>query len=203
MSGLKEIVPKQRLRLMDLVQAAGVDVSDWVNFAGGESRAASNPKYCYEWSFVESGKVVVLNLWHAHFVEQNGIVQRTLNMREFSHVCRESHHRPVCANRAIKMDEAIQEAARNQLPIRVIVLDGVISGRDQPETDTSRVEKRLLDPVPWGITEYDWNTGYCVLERGRPARPFMDQFDLEDSSRELTRRAISTSRGTRGVRLKT
>jgi hypothetical protein len=23
-----------------------------------------NPKYCYDWSFVELGKVVVLNLWH-------------------------------------------------------------------------------------------------------------------------------------------
>jgi hypothetical protein len=37
---------------MDLVAAAGIDVSDWANFEGGQQKAASNPKYCYDWAFV-------------------------------------------------------------------------------------------------------------------------------------------------------
>ena len=48
---------------MDLVAEAGIDTSDWPNFRGGLRKARSNPKYCYEWSFVEPNTVVVLNLW--------------------------------------------------------------------------------------------------------------------------------------------
>ena len=40
---------------MDLVKLAGVDVSDWANFKG--KHASTNPKYCYEWSFIEPGKL--------------------------------------------------------------------------------------------------------------------------------------------------
>jgi hypothetical protein len=50
MSTLSEIAPKSSPRMMDLVDAAGVDVSGWENFKGGKKKAASNPKYCYKWS---------------------------------------------------------------------------------------------------------------------------------------------------------
>jgi 5-methylcytosine-specific restriction protein A len=49
MSELSEIAPTALQRIIDLVSAAGVDVSDWGNFKGGIAKAASNPKYCYEW----------------------------------------------------------------------------------------------------------------------------------------------------------
>ena|SRR6266516_2522854 len=65
MTALSELWPTQKLRLMDLVTEAGVDVSDWKNVKGGAQRAHVNPKYCYEWSFVQPRKVVVLNLWHS------------------------------------------------------------------------------------------------------------------------------------------
>jgi len=65
MSGLSEIIPKNRHLIIDLARAAGVNVRDWGNFKGGKRKAPSNPKYCYEWSFVEPKKVVVLNLWYA------------------------------------------------------------------------------------------------------------------------------------------
>jgi len=45
---VEDLKPKERLRVMDLVSEAGIDVSDWANFKGGEGKAASNPKYCYE-----------------------------------------------------------------------------------------------------------------------------------------------------------
>ncbi len=58
---LTEIKPTCRLLVMDLVRDAGLDVSDWANFRGGKKGAASNPRYCYEWAFVQADKVV-LNL---------------------------------------------------------------------------------------------------------------------------------------------
>src|SRR5260370_29878418 len=82
MSELDEIRPKSRQRVMDLVQQAGVDVSHWGDFRGGEAKAATNPKHCYEWSFVEEGKVVVLNLWFESLRVKNGIVVQDHNLRQ-------------------------------------------------------------------------------------------------------------------------
>lgn len=79
-----ELLPTQKPRLIDLLANAGVDVSDWKNFAGGERRAASNPKYCYEWAFIQPGKVVVLNLWYADLIEENGSIVQRLNYRELA-----------------------------------------------------------------------------------------------------------------------
>ncbi|BDN87800.1 hypothetical protein [Aeromonas caviae] len=62
---VEDLKPKERLRVMDLVSEAGIDVSDWANFKGGEGKAASNPKYCYEWSYENTNKsIIVLNLWY-------------------------------------------------------------------------------------------------------------------------------------------
>src|SRR3990167_5369497 len=84
MSILEELKPTKNRRVIDLVRAAGVDVSDWANFKGGRKRAASNPKYCYEWAFVTPGQLVVLNLWYAHLREQNGVVVLEDNLRRRS-----------------------------------------------------------------------------------------------------------------------
>jgi len=61
MADLSEIKPSRRNRVYDLVREAGVNVEDWANFKGDETKAATNPKYCYDWAFVEPGRVVVLN----------------------------------------------------------------------------------------------------------------------------------------------
>jgi transposase-like protein len=53
--GLK---PTTSPRVIDLVAAAGVDVSPWaVSKKGPVKVPASNPAYCYEWAYTEPGKV--------------------------------------------------------------------------------------------------------------------------------------------------
>jgi hypothetical protein len=47
MSVLESIRPTTSRRVIDLVQEAGVDVSDWSNFKGGAADAGRNPRYCY------------------------------------------------------------------------------------------------------------------------------------------------------------
>lgn len=154
MSTLSEIEPKDKPNLIDLVKAAGVDVSDWANC---NTYAARNPKYCYEWSFVEPNKVVVLNLWFHRMEEKSGgILMRNINMREAA----ESIDEPARAHRALKFDDAIQAALKDKLQIRVVVQVG------KPPGTTDTVAKRLLDPVAWIVTTYDWKTGHCVLTRG-------------------------------------
>src|SRR5689334_14668104 len=80
MTVLDDIRPTERKLMMDLVAAAGVDVAPWADYEGRAGPAA-NPKYCYDWSFVEPGKVVVLNLWHANLRERRGIVTIETDMR--------------------------------------------------------------------------------------------------------------------------
>ena len=186
MLGLSEIRPTQPARLMDLVRAAGVDVSDWGNFKGGQAKAASNPKYCYEWSFIEPGKVVVFNLWHEQMEESDGeIITRKLNIRDFAGKRKGPEKR-----RGLEMDKAIQTALTDKLPIRVVVLGGRRRNINNPTEKPSQVSRRLLDPVPWSVTAYDAKTGECTLTRG--IHRFVDQFSIQqESGQQPERRAVS------------
>ncbi|MBF0558293.1 MAG: HNH endonuclease [Nitrospirae bacterium] len=142
---------------MDLLKVAGVDVSDWSNGKGGKEKAASNPKYCYNWAFIEPNKVVVLTLWHDLLPPKNSIISRQFNARKSQN------------KRAKYLDEAIQTAIKDKLPIRAI-----IQTRNNSEKKPASVSKRLLDTVPWSVTAYDWNTGECILTRGVHSEPFSE-----------------------------
>jgi len=192
MTALSELVPRDQHLIIDLARDAGVDVSDWSNFKGGKRKAASNPKYCYEWSFVEPNKVVVLNLWYASMEERDGKIVQDFNMRKVAHEYGEIPGKAVWGKRALKMDSAIQEAVRNNLPVRVVVLEGARRGVDQPKTEASRVEKRLLDPVTWAVTKYDWKTGNGTVTRGAFPERFADQFSIfQEQEQPAEKRAVS------------
>jgi|GEM_PF-6958313 len=82
MSVLDQLRPAKRLRVIDLVKDAGLDVSDWANFDKGVGKAASNPKYCYAWAFSTPGRATVVNLWHEDMRETRGTVTVSLALRE-------------------------------------------------------------------------------------------------------------------------
>lgn len=175
MSVLDSLLPNERNRIYDMVRDAGVDVSDWEASKGRALSAAANPKYCYNWSFVEPGKVVVLNLWHSDMEEWDGFVIDQWNAREIA-----KRGKGVTVTRANAMDEAIQEAYRNNLPIRVVICEGTKRNRNNPNSSASKVSHRLLDPEPWHVASYDHATGQCTLMRGLSggADDYMDQFDI-------------------------
>jgi 5-methylcytosine-specific restriction protein A len=173
-----DLLPTGKNRVIDLVRAAGVDVSDWSNYARGPKWEAANPKYCYEWSFIEPGRVVVLNLWHANINERRGVVSVTTNMRKFSKQLATKGAKAVWIKRAEKMDTAIQTAARDRLKLRIIVNDGEMRDSNDPQAKASVVERRHLDPIPWSIKSYDSTSGNCVLVRGGTAVASIDQFDV-------------------------
>jgi hypothetical protein len=169
-TSLSEITPRSRHRVIDLVRAAGVDVSDWSNGRGGPEKAATNPKYCYEWCYVEPGKVAVLNLWHASMELDGTRVVYRMNLREYAEN-RTTRMKAAWRTRALKMDAAIQLALKEQLPIRVVVCEGEMRGAADPEARASTVRNRLLDPLPWTVTKYDFDTGECTLTRGAQPTP--------------------------------
>ena len=173
MSDLSKLKPTVKRRVIDLVKTAGVNVDDWANFKG--ENPSTNPKYCYEWAFVEPGKVVVLNLWFEDMKEENG---RILQNRSF----RTKAHDTSTRRRAKIMEQAIQKAFIEGLPIRAIVNDGDMRDR-HGFTQASRVNVRQLDPMPWRVTAYDNNTGSSTLIRDLTG----DQDAVENSSLRIDR----------------
>lgn len=176
----ENLEPKSHQLVMDLVSEAGVDVSDWSNFRGGAKRAASNPKYCYEWAFVEPDKLVVLNLWFKNMQVVSGGLQQRLNYRELAKQLDHITGSTVLPSRSLRMDKAIQTAWQRKLPVRVIICEGSIRDLSEPNSKASKVKHRMLDPVPWAVTAYNMKSGECIVKRGAQPTKFVDQFSAED-----------------------
>lgn len=182
MGQLADLKPTKKARIIDLVEEAGLDVSDWANFSRGAKWAGANPKYCYEWSFVEPGRLVVLNLWHKALRESSGRVSWSGNPREWFLDPSLRSAKSVWRRRAESFDRALQEASTTTLPLRVIVNDGEMRASNDPNAQASVVQRRLLDPLPWSVTSYDPKSGQCRLIRGESPRGNADQFDLSAGS---------------------
>lgn len=149
---------------MDLVAEAGLDVSDWANYAG--KHPASNPRYCYEWVFTQEGMPTVACLWFDNIERApDGSVRQRLNLWQVAKKHESFPGRSAVAKRARAMDLALQTAFRKQSPIRVIVVDGEQADLVAQNAQSSKVERRRLDPAAWTVAEYDWSTGDCLLVR--------------------------------------
>lgn len=172
MTQLEQLRPTTKLRLYDLVREAGLDASDWANFKGGAAKAAANPKYCYEWSFVQ-GTVVILNLWYDSLDERGGTVSSRFNIRATLRHHAQPSGRAVWQKRARALDEAVRQAFEQHLLVRAIINAGTM--RKPGDTTKSIVKRRVLDPAPWYVAKYDNATGDAVLVRGT-RDPAVDQF---------------------------
>lgn len=158
---LKPLEPTDHRLLIDLVKKTGMDVSDWSNFAGGPSKAASNPKFCYEWSFIED-HIIILNLWFENLrVEDGKIIQRQNWLGR-----KRKEEKLIWKQRSLKVDHAIRRAYNLGLPFRAIICSGRLRTESHETARASKVKKRSLDTVPWAVASYNGLTGDCVLERG-------------------------------------
>jgi 5-methylcytosine-specific restriction protein A len=149
MTALSELRPTKKYEVIDLVKAAGIDVSDWANFKGGKARAAANPKYCFEWSFIEPKKVAVLNLWFEQIKQRGKNIVFDLNFNK-------------SPDEKGKRNQArVKLAIREKLPFRIVILDGKMGNSKKG----SIVYKRQLDPAIWQMTALNQNTGDYTLTR--------------------------------------
>lgn len=181
-----ELKPTEQRRVIDLVRQAGIDVSDWANYERGRENPGANPKYCYEWAFVEPGVQVVLNLWHEAMREVNAGIEQYFNFRGASASQEKSGARKA---RRRRMEEAVALAYGSGLPVRVIVLDGDRQANGKP----ARVSARLLDPLPWAVTRYNDTTGECILRRGVAASAYADQFSLSPPDGKSGKREVTAT----------
>lgn len=175
MTLLDSIAPTKTARVMDLVKVAGIDVSDWANYAKGSSAAAANPRYCYEWAFVSSD-VVVLNLWLDNMIEKAGRIVHRANYRREAEENKARGAKSNWQQRGFALDRALQTALMENLPIRVIVNKGDRRAATDPDQTSSSVRMRKLDELTWTIAAYDWSDGSCELVRSHHAAPVSNEW---------------------------
>lgn len=164
--------PTRHHRVYDMVGQAGMDVSDWANYANGAKAPASNPKYCYEWAY-RSNELVVLNIWHASLSDDERGVKCDLNLRKFASAVEKAQDMPwlpqesklVWARRARSMDLVLQHADFKKLPVRVVVCDGKMSDFAAGDTKADEVKARRLDSAVWMVESYDKLDGETRLRR--------------------------------------
>ena len=162
MNKLAELKPRRRDRIMDAVEAAGLDVSEWSSSPMG----AANPKYCYEWAFADDRREnVVLCLWFEDCeLDSDEVVVQRGNIRPL--ILRLEGHGTPRARRARRFDELLQDAWRLGSRIRVALVDrSDAAKRDAAGQDVSHAAFRQLDPVAWRVANYDMMTGDYLLKR--------------------------------------
>jgi len=179
MQQLSDLKPRRKYLMFDLAEEAGLDMSDWRNSSNDPRGPKANPKYCYEWAYVEPGKLIILNLWHPSMVEEEGRILQRANFRSDAEFHRTVSRKVEWARRAQRLDDALQIALRDNLPVRVVLLDGLMRKKEEIDSKPSSVKRRELDPEPWTITGYDWQTGAFELTRGILTTQYVDQFDLD------------------------
>ncbi len=177
MTDLVSLRPVSHRRLMDLVQEAGIDDAAWADFKGGESRAATNPRYCYEWAFEKPGRFVVLNIWYRDIrpAGRRFILEANLRASAAKHGRNRDGASSLWQKRADRFDQAVALAASDGLPVRAVICDGIM--RRATEGRASKVQKRDLDPVTWAVTFYDTASGAFTLTRGALQTRLVDQFN--------------------------
>jgi hypothetical protein len=77
---LDDLKPRHKRLVFDLVEEAGFDTTDWIESFNSSKRYKANPKYCYEWAYLQPD-LVILNLWHPNMVEENGRIVHRANFR--------------------------------------------------------------------------------------------------------------------------
>jgi len=185
-STLDSLKPKQKQLVIEAAEAAGFNTTEWKNSPTG----AANPAYCYKWSFVQPGKVVVLNLWYRDFNENGKRIEYHLNPKRDAARTPHTAAGRTWKSRASALNADIQFAIKQELPIRVIVCDGKRRDVNELNPKASRVTARELDAEPWHVETYNPETGDYLLVRGTGIST-KDQFDTTENPDPTERRSIT------------
>lgn len=207
---LAALKPTRDEKIMDLVAAAGVDVTPWALTKDGKpvKTPRSNPNYCYEWAFGGGHEPTVLCVWHRSIAKLNGQITLKDSVRQYalkldpltfdrSQPTEVRSRARDQARRARHFDSLLQMTYRKSQPVRIVLLEGEAKGRSELGWGTSEVGYRKLDPVPWYAHRYDDSDGSFDLVRGVlpataaattavPVGAYIDQFSLPPQQDKVT-----------------
>lgn len=199
---LTSLKPRRKGLIFDLARELGFDVADWIASASVPNKIKSNPKYCYDWAFVQPGVVAIFNLWHGAMRVSDGRIVYTDNFRENAEFHRLNGGKRQWVTRGRQLDLAVAAAVKGNLPVRVIVVDGQRRATEDPNSESSTVSHRQIDPVEWHVDHYS-PEGAVMLVRGPRPPHFVDQFDVsEPEEGPPTKRDATGSRYDRDPRVR-
>jgi hypothetical protein len=177
---IASLYPTKLEHLMDLLVAAGTDVTAWAYRSDGSlvEKPKANPDYCYDWSFGTEEEGFVLCLWCDLMDESGGAITYNENVQDLARDLERAARNPKLpsekksrviqqARRARAFDDALDFSYRKGRPLRVILNAGDIRSREEITEKASRVALRRLDPLAWYVHRYARDTGGCVVIRGR------------------------------------
>ena len=159
MTKRSELKPKKKERECVLLERAGIKVE-------------RSQYFLSEWVHVESGKVVVLNLWFDQMKQRGQALEFDLNYLKFTDA------------RGKRNKDRVKQAISENLPFRIIILDG---GMGNPKG--SIVSKRQLDAAIWRVTALDQNTGDYTLTRGAEIENAIDDLSVAPEGNQSPDRA--------------
>jgi 5-methylcytosine-specific restriction protein A len=201
---LETLRPTGKSMIIDCVQSAGIDVSEW-NFRKSDGRSVSLPQsnggYCYEWSF-RSADISTLLLcvwWEGLHVDSQGRVCFSENLRAYADtLIQQLEKYPKNRNRTIKdprinraqhFSTTVHLAAMNTTPVRVVIVTGPVRERETEDERAKhdRATGRQLDDQPWFVESFDDYTGAFVLVRGNrnPLSNVTEATGVEETPIEL------------------
>ena len=201
---LASLRPQREGMIMDLVAAAGIDVSPWSVKKDGSvvKKPRANPSYCYEWAFGGGDEPTALCVWHPSLEVSDGAIVFEDSLRRHAseldtaaidrsnppHVASRARDQ---AKRARKFDSLLQRGFHKAKPFRVVVLMGEPRAQTEIGWETSVVKFRSLDAENWYVHSYNNDDGLFRLVRSTPpgqtsAQPiaapvfpeFADQFSI-------------------------
>lgn len=158
---LQSLKPKTKSLIIDVVEAVGIDVTDW------RRSGADNPSYCYHWAFADRDHTRILFcLWYDDcIIGDDGVLHQSWNFRDYIKEL-EADGGPK-AGRAREVDLLLQDAWRKKISVRVAIVDETAGRKaNKKDSESSKADFRELDLEPWHIKRYDWMTGDCVIVRG-------------------------------------
>lgn len=182
--GLETLRPTGKWMIIDCVQSAGIDVSEW-SFRKTDGRPVALPQsnggYCYEWSFRSTDRSTLLLCvwWEGLHVDSRGRVCFSENLRAYADtLIKQLEKDPKNRNRTIKdprinraqhFSTTVQLAAMNTTPVRVVIVTGPVREREAEDERAKhdRATGRQLDDQPWFVESFE-EDGAFLLVRGNP-----------------------------------
>lgn len=161
MTGIGDLLPRTTARVIDVVRAAGIDVTSWNETKDGRKveNPAANGRFCYNWVFSEGEAKFVFCLWFGGIQDDDaGIYYRGNIRRELQ----AGLVGGVKNSRAEDFDLKTQLAFYRNAPVRVIIC------LEKPQSrgaGGSKVGLRELDASTWKVSKYDVDTGEFEFRR--------------------------------------
>ena len=175
---LASLQPRSNYAAYKLVQQAGVDITPWsFNAEGDAIDPGSNTYRNSRWAFGGGNDPTVLCIWWKGLTVEGGRIVHRGNLKTFRTFMQNALAAPGRSpgeairlrgkiDKSEEVERLLYAAYRDSKPVRLILLDGKMTEREEAASDSSIPDARALDPKQWWVEEYSPAGGDYLLVRG-------------------------------------